>query len=91
MRWTVYGTYGTLRLIGVLMVLSPAFSGTPVALFPEWDFDVFPFRTPGIVTIPAGFLLGTPGRGRRPGPDTAPGEPHHHRARQAPVRARDGA
>ncbi|MGW7595842.1 cation acetate symporter, partial [Streptomyces rubiginosohelvolus] len=54
-RWTVYGT---LPLIAVLMVFSPAFSGTPVALFPERDFHWFPLRNPGLITIPAGFLLG---------------------------------
>uniref|UniRef100_UPI000AB7834B sodium:solute symporter family transporter n=1 Tax=Streptomyces mutomycini TaxID=284036 RepID=UPI000AB7834B len=84
-RWTVYGT---LPLIGVLMVLSPAFSGTPVALFPEWDFDVFPLQTPGLVTIPAGFLLGLLGSGR--GPGGAPDGHHRHRTRRAPVRTRDG-
>lgn len=54
-RWTVYGT---LPLILVLMTLSPAVSGTPTALFPDRDFHVFPLQTPGLVTIPAGFLLG---------------------------------
>ncbi|NEC69374.1 cation acetate symporter [Streptomyces sp. SID9727] len=54
-RWTVYGT---LPLIAVLMVFSPAFSGTPVALFPDRDFHWFPLQTPGLLTIPAGFLLG---------------------------------
>ncbi|MFD7865918.1 cation acetate symporter [Streptomyces sp. NPDC059783] len=53
-RWTVYGT---LPLIAVLMVFSPAFSGTPVALLPARDFHWFPLQTPGLVTIPAGFLL----------------------------------
>ena len=77
--------YGTLPLIAVLMILSPAFSGTPVALFPEWDFDVFPLQTPGLVTIPAGFLLGL--LGSRPGPDTTAGEHSRHRARRAPARA----
>ncbi|MEV7105066.1 cation acetate symporter [Streptomyces atroolivaceus] len=86
-RWTVYGT---LPLIGILMILSPAFSGTPVALFPEWDFDVFPLQTPGLVTIPAGFLLGLLGSGRDPGA-APPDERHRHRARWVPVRARDGA
>ncbi|MEU1128086.1 cation acetate symporter, partial [Streptomyces sp. NPDC005899] len=65
-RWTVYGT---LPLTAGLMVLSPSFSGTPVALFPEWDFAVFPLQTPGVLTIPVGFLLGVLGsRAKRPGP-----------------------
>ncbi|MFJ8919499.1 cation acetate symporter [Streptomyces sp. NPDC102415] len=85
-RWTVYGT---LPLIGILMVLSPAFSGTPIALFPEWDFAVFPLQTPGLVTIPAGFLLGLLGSGR----DAAPDDRHRHRTRtrRPPVRIHDGA
>ncbi|WP_328909641.1 cation acetate symporter [Streptomyces sp. NBC_00234] len=63
-RWIVYGT---LPLILVLMTLSPAVSGTPVALFPDRDFHWFPLQTPGLLTIPAGFLLGLLGS-RRPDP-----------------------
>ncbi|MGW0789325.1 hypothetical protein ACWD04_13965 [Streptomyces sp. NPDC002911] len=71
-RWTVYGT---IPLIAALMVPSPAFSGTPVALFPEWDFvDVF---------------LGL--QAPRRDPEAAPDERHRHRARRVPVRARGGA
>ncbi|MFJ3666845.1 cation acetate symporter [Streptomyces sp. NPDC090106] len=66
-RWTVYGT---LPLIATLMTLSPAVSGTPTALLPDHDFHLFPLQTPGLITIPAGFLLGLRGRtrtdGRRP-------------------------
>ncbi|WP_371632449.1 cation acetate symporter [Streptomyces sp. NBC_01259] len=66
-RWTVYGT---LPLIAVLMALSPAVSGSPVALFPDRDFHWFPLQTPGLITIPAGFLLGylgsRPVRAERP-------------------------
>ncbi|MER5893967.1 cation acetate symporter [Streptomyces sp. NPDC001876] len=80
-RWTVYGT---LPLIIGLMVLSPAFSGTPIALFPEWNFHVFPLQTPGLVTIPTGFLLGL--LGSRSRPDT-PREGPRHRARWVPVEA----
>ncbi|MFJ3222597.1 cation acetate symporter [Streptomyces sp. NPDC086783] len=60
-RWTVYGT---LPLVLLLMAGSPAVSGTPIALFPERDFHWFPLQTPGLVTIPAGFLLGLIGRDR---------------------------
>ncbi|MFJ6460970.1 cation acetate symporter [Streptomyces sp. NPDC091387] len=70
-RWTVYGT---LPLIAALMVCSPAVSGTPVALFPDRDFHCFPLQTPGLITVPAGFLLGYLGsrtgrvrRAREPG------------------------
>lgn len=68
-RWAVYGT---LPLIVVLMVFSPAFSGAHIALFPSRDFHWFPLRTPGLVTIPAGFLLGylgsRAGQRKRPAP-----------------------
>lgn len=68
-RWAVYGT---LPLIVVLMVFSPAFSGIHIALFPSRDFHWFPLRTPGLVTIPAGFLLGylgsRAGQRKRPAP-----------------------
>jgi cation/acetate symporter len=60
-RWTVYGT---LPLVVLLMTGSTAVSGTPIALFPERDFHWFPLQTPGLVTIPAGFLLGLIGRDR---------------------------
>ncbi|MGW1815703.1 sodium/solute symporter [Streptomyces sp. NPDC002125] len=86
-RWTVYGT---LPLILVLMVMSPAFSGTPIALFPEWDFDVFPLQTPGLVTIPAGFLLGLLGSARNR-THAGEGTGHRHRAGWTPQRARDRA
>jgi cation/acetate symporter len=60
-RWTIRGT---LPLIIVLMAASPAVSGTPIALFPERDFHWFPLQTPGLLTIPVGFLLGLVGRTR---------------------------
>jgi cation/acetate symporter len=78
-RWTVYGN---LPLIVLLLVGSPAVSGAPAAIFPDQDFHWFPLQTPGLITIPAGFLLGLVGRtrvgvpGRRQGgtgPMTTPG------------------
>ena len=33
-------------------------SGSPTSAFPDADFNWFPFTTPGLVSIPAGFLLG---------------------------------
>ncbi|MGQ4376158.1 cation acetate symporter [Streptomyces sp. SAS_267] len=58
-RWTVYGT---LPLIVLLLTGSPAVSGTPFAVFPDHDVRWFPLQTPGLVTVPAGFLLGLVGR-----------------------------
>nr|WP_324765923.1 cation acetate symporter [Streptomyces kunmingensis] len=60
-RWTVYGT---LPLIVVLLVGSPAVTGSPVAVFPGHDIHWFPLQTPGLITIPVGFLLGLVGRTR---------------------------
>ncbi|MEU1042926.1 cation acetate symporter [Streptomyces sp. NPDC005551] len=60
-RWTIYGT---LPLIVLLLAGSPAVSGTPIALFPDRDFHWYPLQTPGLVTIPVGFLLGLVGRDR---------------------------
>ncbi|MET7986900.1 cation acetate symporter [Streptomyces sp. NPDC005281] len=58
-RWTVYGT---LPVIVLLLAGSPAVSGTPFAVFPGHDFRWFPLQTPGLISIPAGFLLGLVGR-----------------------------
>ncbi|MEU6406379.1 cation acetate symporter [Streptomyces sp. NPDC046985] len=33
-------------------------SGTPLSAFPEADFDWFPYNTPALASIPAGFLAG---------------------------------
>ncbi|MFE9433738.1 cation acetate symporter [Streptomyces sp. NBC_01281] len=60
-RWTVYGT---LPLIVLLLTGSPAVSGIPTAVFPDHDLHWFPLQTPGLITIPAGFLLGLVGRDR---------------------------
>ncbi len=79
-RWALYGAP---LLVALLMLVSPAASGTPIALFPDRDFHHFPLQAPGLVTIPAGFALCRLGsmRGRRPkGPDG----PGHWAAAQAP-------
>ncbi|MFE1291357.1 cation acetate symporter [Streptomyces sp. NPDC058751] len=60
-RWTVYGT---LPLVVLLLAGSPAVSGTPFAVFPDHDVRWFPLQTPGLITVPAGFLLGLVGRTR---------------------------
>ncbi|MEU3793998.1 sodium/solute symporter [Streptomyces fructofermentans] len=56
-RGALYALYGAPLLTALLMLFSPAVSGTPVALLPEYDFHWFPLQTPGLVGIPAGFLL----------------------------------
>jgi len=64
--WTLIG--GTVVVL-LLMPGTNLVSGSPTAAFPESDFNWFPFTTPGLVSIPAGFLLGylgtvLPGRGK---------------------------
>ncbi|MDQ0840450.1 cation acetate symporter [Streptomyces sp. V1I6] len=53
--WTLYGGLGC--AIG-LQVVSPVFSGSPMALFPEWDIAWFPLQTVALVSLPVAFLLG---------------------------------
>ncbi|MFD8566816.1 cation acetate symporter [Streptomyces sp. NPDC059639] len=60
--------YGTIPLIVLLLAGSPAATGTPIAVFPDHDLHWFPLQTPGLITIPVGFLLGLVGRTR---PDAA--------------------
>ncbi|MFF0135510.1 cation acetate symporter [Streptomyces sp. NPDC005227] len=68
-RWTVYGT---MPLIVLLLTGSPAVSGIPTAIFPDHDVHWFPLQTPGLITIPAGFLLGLVGRHRSRTPRQQP-------------------
>ncbi|MEU0233390.1 MULTISPECIES: transporter [unclassified Streptomyces] len=53
--WLVYGG---LSLCTLLTLASPAVSGTRYALLPEQDFNLFPLHTPGLISVPAAFLLG---------------------------------
>ncbi|MGW7378851.1 sodium/solute symporter [Streptomyces sp. NPDC054794] len=73
--WRRYTRTGLIcTLIGgslTVLLLMPGtnlVSGSPVAAFPDADFNWFPFTTTGIVSIPAGFAfgwLGTAVSGRR--------------------------
>ncbi|MET7773893.1 cation acetate symporter [Nocardia sp. NPDC005366] len=56
--WSMYG--GLISTI-VLIVFSPAVSGTKSAMLPGSDFDWFPLSNPGIVSIPLAFVLGVVG------------------------------
>ena len=42
----------------VLIILSPAVSGTPKSMFPSLDFAIFPLKNPALVSVPMAFLLG---------------------------------
>ena len=61
-RFTATGAllslFGGLLCSVLLVVLSPVVSSTPNSLWPSADFAWFPLQNPGIVSIPAGFLLG---------------------------------
>ncbi|MCX4821382.1 cation acetate symporter [Streptomyces sp. NBC_01142] len=62
--WTLYG--GLFCAIG-LQISGPVFSGTPLALFPDWHLNWFPLQTVALVSMPVAFLLGRLGSavGRR--------------------------
>ncbi|GAA2457742.1 cation acetate symporter [Streptomyces glaucus] len=61
-RFTALGAllslYGGLACSVLLVLFSPVVSGTPVSFYPDTDVAWFPLQNPGIVSIPAGFLLG---------------------------------
>ena len=52
--WSMYG--GALVAI-VLVVSSPAVTGSPTAVFPDVDIAWFPLTNPGLVSVPVSFLL----------------------------------
>ncbi|WP_306365510.1 cation acetate symporter [Nocardia sp. CC227C] len=56
--WSMYG--GLISTI-VLIVFSPAVSGSKSAMLPSMNFDWFPLSNPGIVSIPLAFALGIVG------------------------------
>ncbi len=57
-RGATWAIYGGLIVCVVLVISSPAVSGDPKAMFPESDWAWFPLKNPGIISIPAGFILG---------------------------------
>lgn len=61
-RFTAQGALlslcGGLLCSVLLVVFSPVVSSAPASLYPDADFAWFPLQNPGIVSIPAGFLLG---------------------------------
>ncbi|MCM6774291.1 cation acetate symporter [Nocardia sp. CDC159] len=54
----LWSIYGGLAVTIVLIVFSPAVSGAPTAMIKSMDFQWFPLANPGLVSIPASFLLG---------------------------------
>ncbi|NGO10620.1 cation acetate symporter [Streptomyces sp. HC44] len=57
-RGALLSLYGGLAISVLLVVCSPVVSSTPASFFPDADFAFFPLQNPGIVSVPAGFLLG---------------------------------
>ncbi|MFF9092574.1 transporter [Streptomyces sp. NPDC014802] len=79
-RGLLWCVYGGLLLCTVLTLFSPTVSGSAYALLPAADINWYPFRTPGLISVPATFLLGWLGsrhadsrRPSPPGPKTADG------------------
>ncbi len=60
-RGAVFAIYGGLGMALLLLVLSPNFSGAANSLLPletGIDWNYFPLRNPGLISIPFGFLMG---------------------------------
>ncbi|CAL8897182.1 cation acetate symporter [Kocuria varians] len=57
-RGAVWSMYGGLIISVVLIVFSPVMSGSETSMIPDADFAVYPLSNPGIISIPASFLLG---------------------------------
>ena len=60
-RGALWSMYGGLISTIVLIVFSPAVSGSKTAMIPGADFAYFPLANPGIVSIPLAFALGVIG------------------------------
>ncbi|MFJ3097719.1 sodium:solute symporter family transporter [Streptomyces hydrogenans] len=57
-RGLLWSVYGTSVLTLALVAVSPLFSGSPSAAFPDLDLQVTALVSPGLLTVPAGFALG---------------------------------
>ncbi|MDQ4103893.1 MAG: cation acetate symporter, partial [Actinomycetota bacterium] len=53
--WSMYG--GLISCV-LLIIFSPAVSGTAGSMFPGVDFAIFPLRNPALISVPLAFLLG---------------------------------
>ncbi|MEJ9077173.1 cation acetate symporter [Gordonia malaquae] len=60
-RGALWSMYGGLISCIVLIVFSPAVSGTAKSMIKGSDFHWFPLENPGIVSIPLAFILGIVG------------------------------
>ncbi|WP_326504251.1 cation acetate symporter [Rothia nasimurium] len=57
-RGALWSMYGGLSISVVLIIFSPVMSGAETSMIAGADFAWFPLANPGIVAIPAAFLLG---------------------------------
>ena len=57
-RGAVLSMYGGLIISVVLIIFSPVMSGSETSMIPTVDFAFYPLSNPGIISIPASFLLG---------------------------------
>ena len=57
-RGAVLSMYGGLVISVVLILFSPVMSGSETSMLPDVDFALYPLSNPGIISIPASFLLG---------------------------------
>ncbi|GAB3296853.1 solute symporter family protein [Parasphingorhabdus pacifica] len=57
-KGALFSIYGGLTTTVVLIVFSPAVSGTEDSMVPGADFAFFPLQNPGLVSIPLSFFLG---------------------------------
>ncbi|MGF1648306.1 MAG: cation acetate symporter [Kineosporiaceae bacterium] len=82
----LFSMYGGLALAVGLIVFSPVVSGAETSMVSGADFSFFPLNNPGIVSIPAAFLLGIIGTyvGR-------PSAEHDTKQAEMEVRALTGA
>ncbi|WP_066908939.1 solute symporter family protein [Millisia brevis] len=60
-RGALWSMYGGLVSTIVLIIFSPAVTGSPTSMVPGVDIAWFPLTNPGIVSIPLAFLLGIVG------------------------------
>lgn len=60
-RGAIFAIYGGLGMALLLLILSPNFTGASNSLIPletGIDWNLFPLRNPGLISIPFGFLMG---------------------------------
>lgn len=57
-RGALWSMYGGLGISVGLIIFSPVMSGAETSMIQGADFAIFPLANPGIVAIPAAFLLG---------------------------------